>query len=348
MPWRCDLGLVAVDAGSGELLERRRARRTCPAAYHAADTGETGPAASSIGTTAWRRRGGRRVSLSARVRVGTGSSRFTEPLIRRWPFLPTSDLHYHLIRATPAAPDAVQPLRPRHGRAAWRRPASAARARAPRVARGSRLRVLGFEFPEPLGPRGSAGAPRLSSPRGSAAAQEPEKLPMAAARCRSPAVARGVGRTVPVAQRQKPHRRLDRRQRVTLTDVDVAVVNLHRQLPELVIGHARSALHARSVKSGSPTEGQPLRSALLRATPPPPRTARRPVDRRPRSPRPTELPPGFPEPRVGRMRRLQPSDLHPNYYYYYHPSASGPLAPLRRQQPHTRSRSSRRRPRSRR
>ena len=33
------------------------------------------------------------------------------------------------------------------------------------------------------------------------------------------------GRTVPVAQRQEPHRRLDRRQRVILTDVDVAVVN---------------------------------------------------------------------------------------------------------------------------
>ena len=32
------------------------------------------------------------------------------------------------------------------------------------------------------------------------------------------------------------------------------------------------------------------------------------------------------------MRRLQPSDLHPKSHY--HPSASGPLPPLRRQQPH--------------
>ena len=78
------------------------------------------------------------------------------------------------------------------------------------------------------------------------------------------------GRTVPVAQRQEPHRRLDRRQRVILTDVDVAVVNLHRQLPEPVIGHARRPLHPRRAKSGSHTEGQPLRSALLRATQPPP------------------------------------------------------------------------------
>ena len=85
-----------------------------------------------------------------------------------------------------------------------------------------------------------------------------------------PVAPRATGRS----RRQEPHCRLDRRQRVTLTDVDVAVVNLHRQLPEAVIGHARSALHARRIKS--PTEGQPLRSALLPATPTPPAPRGRP------------------------------------------------------------------------
>ncbi len=143
------------------------------------------------------------------------------------------------------------------------------------------------------------------------------------------------GRTVPVAQRQEPHRRLDRRQRVILTDVDVAVVNLHRQLPEPVIGHARRPLHPRRAKSGSPTDGQPLRSALLRATPPLPpaphaarsiavhrrageqnsRRASR-AQGRPDTPPPAERsPPEVALPSVG--------------------SPSGPLPSLRRQQPHT-------------
>ena len=102
-----------------------------------------------------------------------------------------------LIRATPAASDAVQPLRPRHGRAARRRRprwhASAARARARRAARGSRLRVSGAARP-----RGGAGAPRPPAPTGQVAAPMPEP-PSAAARCRSPAAIRGPAGAAPRA-----------------------------------------------------------------------------------------------------------------------------------------------------
>ena len=102
-----------------------------------------------------------------------------------------------LIRATPAASDAVQPLRPRPGRAARRRRprwhASAARARARRAARGSRLRVSGAARP-----RGGAGAPRPPAPTGQVAAPMPEP-PSAAARCRSPAAIRGPAGAAPRA-----------------------------------------------------------------------------------------------------------------------------------------------------
>ena len=66
--------------------------------------------------------------------------------------------------------------------------------------RGAQLAVFGFEFPEPLGPRSGAGAPRPPSPTGRAAAREPEPSPpLAAARCRSPAGARAPAGAVPRA-----------------------------------------------------------------------------------------------------------------------------------------------------
>ena len=126
------------------------------------------------------------------------------------------------------------------------------------------------------------------------------------------------GRTVPVAQRQEPHRRLDRRQRVILTDVDVTVVNLHRQLPEPVIGHARRPLHPRRAKSGSPSDDNLLEPRCSAQHSPLPH--RGPPGLSPFTVAPVNrTPAGLPEPRVGRIRRLQPSDLHPKSHY--HPSA---------------------------
>ena len=83
-------------------------------------------------------------------------------------------------------------------------------------------------------------------------------------------------------------------------------------------GVLRRPLHPRRAKSGSHTEGQPLRSALLRATRPLPH--RVPPGRSPFTVAPVNrTPAGLPEPGVGRIRRLQPSDLHRKSHY--HPSA---------------------------
>ena len=190
-------------------------------------------------------------------------------------------------------------------------PAAALSVRRVRVAAGAQLRIPSQPHPPPGGTRPPHASGRRSTPATRAGRATPARrhagTPAPGNRGR-----RRFGRTVPVAQRQEPHRRLDRRQRVTLTDVDVAVVNLHRQLPEPVIGHARSALHVRRIKSGSPTVGQPLRSALLPATPTPPAPrAARSIAVHGHASQLTELPPSFPEPRVGLMRRLQPGDLHP-------------------------------------
>ena len=138
-------------------------------------------------------------------------------------------------------------------------PAVALSVRRIRVAAGAQLRIPSQSRPPAGGTRPPHASWRRSTPATRAGRATPARRHTAAS-----------GEPYPVAQRQEPHRRLDRRQRVTLTDVAVAIVNLHRQLPERVIGHARRPLHPRRAKSGSPTEGQRLRSALLRATPPPP------------------------------------------------------------------------------
>ena len=81
------------------------------------------------------------------------------------------------------------------------------------------------------------------------------------------------GRTVPVAQRQEPHRRLDRRQRVILTDVDVAVVNLHvaerEELTETGLGVDRKMLWSLAASS-SQQRARVLTDVKARRFAPPP------------------------------------------------------------------------------
>ena len=213
-------------------------------------------------------------------------------------------------------------VRTPHGRRPGRRSASGGYALLPARSSGfrhSRARLL--EVTRPLHASG-----RRSTPATRAGRATPARRPRA---------------TAAAAASGEPYRSHNARNR-TVVSTDGrpdrcrrrAVANQHSQLLEPVIGHARRPLHPRRAKSGSPTEGQPLRSALLRATQPPPapRAARsiavhgrageqnsRRASRaqgRPDTPPPAERsPPEVALPSVG--------------------SPSGPLPPLRRQQPHT-------------
>lgn len=121
------------------------------------------------------------------------------------------------------------------------------------------------------------------------------------------AIPGGPGQAPPAASKpsrshnaRKPHHRVDRRQPVILTDVDIAVVNLD--------GHSRFCLQRRIESAAAPN--CPRASWSIRI---PDCASQR-----------AKLLPRLREPRIGWLLRLEPRDLHPKSEDHQSPSGALP------------------------